>query len=75
MPDGAYYLKIIASDALSNPPDLALQAERESDRFEVDNTTPTHRQNRIQPNRHERGPIKGRLLRLQVHRQPSDQQH
>jgi outer membrane protein assembly factor BamB len=41
MPDGAYYLKVIASDALSNPPDQALQAERESDRFEVDNTTPT----------------------------------
>jgi hypothetical protein len=41
MPDGAYYLKVIASDALSNSLDLALQAERESERFEVDNTTPT----------------------------------
>ncbi|HTC40546.1 MAG TPA: hypothetical protein VK703_03190 [Candidatus Acidoferrales bacterium] len=41
MPDGAYYLKIIASDASSNPPELALQAERESERFEVDNSTPT----------------------------------
>lgn len=41
MPDGAYYLKIIASDAPSNPPDVALQAERESERFEVDNTPPT----------------------------------
>jgi len=40
MPDGAYYLKIVASDALSNPPELALKAERESERFEVDNTTP-----------------------------------
>ncbi len=41
MPDGAYYLRIVASDAPSNPPELALQAERESERFEVDNSTPT----------------------------------
>ncbi len=41
MPDGAYYLKIVASDASSNPPDIAMQAERESERFEVDNTNPT----------------------------------
>ncbi len=40
MPDGAYYLKIVASDAPSNPPDDALAAERQSDRFEVDNTPP-----------------------------------
>jgi len=40
MPDGAYYLKIVASDAPANPPDVALQAERESERFEVDNTPP-----------------------------------
>jgi len=40
MPDGAYYLKIVASDSPSNPPELALTAARESDRFEVDNTTP-----------------------------------
>src|SRR6266478_689454 len=39
-PDGAYYLKIAASDALSNPPALALKTERESERFEVDNTPP-----------------------------------
>ncbi len=41
MPDGAYYLKIVASDAPSNPPEVALQAERESERFEVDNSTPS----------------------------------
>ncbi len=41
MPDGAYYLKIVASDEPSNPPDLALTAERESDRFLVDNTPPS----------------------------------
>ncbi len=41
MPDGAYYLKIVATDAPSNPPDSTLTAERESERFEVDNTSPT----------------------------------
>jgi hypothetical protein len=40
MPDGAYYLKIVASDGLSNAPSEALKAERESERFEVDNTPP-----------------------------------
>jgi WD40 repeat protein len=40
MPDGAYYLKIVASDAPSNPPAVALKTERESERFEVDNTPP-----------------------------------
>src|SRR5713101_7070622 len=40
LPDGAYYLEIVATDAPSNPPALALKAERESERFEVDNTPP-----------------------------------
>jgi outer membrane protein assembly factor BamB len=40
MPDGAYYLKIVASDAPSNPPDQALATQRESERFEIDNTPP-----------------------------------
>lgn len=40
MPDGAYYLKIVASDAPSNPPALALKTEREGERFEIDNTPP-----------------------------------
>jgi len=40
LPDGPYYLKIAASDTPSNPPALALKAERESERFEVDNTPP-----------------------------------
>lgn len=39
-PDGAYYLKITATDAPSNPPSAGLTAERESERFEVDNTPP-----------------------------------
>jgi hypothetical protein len=40
MPDGAYYLKIVATDAISNPPAQALTTERESERFIVDNTPP-----------------------------------
>lgn len=40
LPDGAYSLKIVATDAPSNPPAIALKTERESERFEVDNTPP-----------------------------------
>lgn len=40
MPDGAYYLKIVASDERANAPGAALGSERESDRFVVDNTPP-----------------------------------
>lgn len=40
MPDGAYYLKIVASDSPSNPPATTLKTERESERFEIDNTPP-----------------------------------
>lgn len=39
--DGAYYLKIVATDAPSNSPSMALSTERISERFEVDNTPPT----------------------------------
>jgi hypothetical protein len=49
MPDGAYYLKIVASDAPSNPPEDALTAERESDRFEADNTPPVVENLRAEP--------------------------
>jgi hypothetical protein len=49
MPDGAYYLKIVASDAPSNPPAAALKTERESERFEVDNTPPVIEELRIGP--------------------------
>ncbi|HEY8715490.1 MAG TPA: hypothetical protein VIM00_08910, partial [Candidatus Acidoferrum sp.] len=38
--DGAYYLKVVVSDAASNPPANALMAEHISERFEVDNTPP-----------------------------------
>jgi len=40
LPDGAYYLKVVASDAPSNPVELARTGENVSDRFEVDNTPP-----------------------------------
>ncbi len=40
MSDGAYYLKIIASDSPSNAPADSLETEMESDRFFVDNTAP-----------------------------------
>jgi len=40
LPDGAYYIKIVASDSPSNPADRALTGENTSDRFEVDNTPP-----------------------------------
>lgn len=47
--DGAYYLKIVAADAPSNPPAAALTAERESERFEVDNTPPVVEDLRVGP--------------------------
>lgn len=40
MPDGAYYLKIMASDSPSNPADQALSDERTSERWQVANTPP-----------------------------------
>ncbi|HMI52841.1 MAG TPA: hypothetical protein VK525_15120 [Candidatus Saccharimonadales bacterium] len=40
LPDGAYYLKIVATDAPANSPAATLKTERESERFEVDNTAP-----------------------------------
>jgi sugar lactone lactonase YvrE len=40
MPDGAYYLKIVASDSPSNPADQSLWGARESDRWMVANTPP-----------------------------------
>jgi hypothetical protein len=49
LPDGAYYLKIVATDAPSNPPALAQKVERESERFEVDNTPPAIEDLRVGP--------------------------
>jgi outer membrane protein assembly factor BamB len=41
LPDGAYYLRIVASDAPSNPTADALTTARDSERFVIDNTPPT----------------------------------
>jgi WD40 repeat protein len=49
MPDGAYYLKLVVSDAESNPQDQALRTDRTSDRFLVDNTPPTIEDLRAEP--------------------------
>src|ERR1019366_2373029 len=49
MPDGAYSLKIVASDALSNPAGEGRTAERVSDRFVVDNTPPVITQLTAEP--------------------------
>jgi hypothetical protein len=40
VPDGTYVVKVSASDATGNAPALALQGERESQSFEIDNTSP-----------------------------------
>lgn len=40
LPDGAYTIKVVASDAPSHSPEDALSTEKESSRFEVDNTPP-----------------------------------
>jgi hypothetical protein len=40
VPDGTYYVKVIASDAPSNSPATALTGEMESVSFDVDNTPP-----------------------------------
>lgn len=39
-PDGAYVMKVVASDAHSNPSDTALKGELESTSFDIDNTPP-----------------------------------
>ena len=41
--DGRYVFKVIAADALDNPPGLALSGERVSEPVDVDNTPPVVR--------------------------------
>jgi hypothetical protein len=55
LPDGAYRLKVVASDAPSHNPGEALTGERESDRFVVDTTSPTM------------GPLTARMESGEVH--------
>ncbi len=40
LPDGGYTLRVVASDAPSHTPEEALSDEKQSQRFEVDNTPP-----------------------------------
>jgi hypothetical protein len=40
LPDGGYVIKVVASDAPAHSPEESLSAEKESARFEVDNTPP-----------------------------------
>ena len=40
LPDGAYFVRVVASDAPSHTPEDALSDERHSTRFEIDNTPP-----------------------------------
>ena len=40
-PDGAYLIRVLATDSPSNPTDIALSDEKVSDPFDVDNTPPT----------------------------------
>jgi len=63
LPDGAYYLRIVASDAPSNPTAVARDAVRESERFVVDNTPPVieHLQASVTVT-----PPKGNLVSLQT---------
>ena len=39
-PDGAYVVRVVATDALSNPPGLALRGALESKPFDIDNSPP-----------------------------------
>ncbi len=41
VPDGEYHVKVVASDSPSNPAASALEAERVSEPFMIDNTSPT----------------------------------
>ena len=43
LPDGRYVFKIVASDALDNPPGLARTGERLSEPIDIDNTPPVVR--------------------------------
>ena len=41
VPDGSYRVRVVATDAGSNPPDQALEGHRTSEAFVIDNTPPT----------------------------------
>jgi hypothetical protein len=41
VPNGTYFVKVVASDSASNPPETALSGELESAAFDIDNTPPS----------------------------------
>jgi hypothetical protein len=49
MPDGTYLLRIVSSDAPSNPPGESLTGEKLSDHFDIDNTPPRIESIRARP--------------------------
>jgi hypothetical protein len=61
LPDGAYYVKVVATDSPSNPPADALTAEKESDRFEVNNAQPEIRDLRAETKGQPRGTVRIRF--------------
>ena len=50
MMDGEYEIKVVATDAPSNPASLALTGEKKSDPFIIDNTAPTIKDLRVRRN-------------------------
>ena len=40
LPDGQYFIKVVANDGLSNPPAMSLSSEKISQPFRVDNSGP-----------------------------------
>jgi uncharacterized protein involved in type VI secretion and phage assembly len=67
MPDGPYYLKVVASDSPSNPPANALTAEKESDRFQVNNTQPEIRDLRAETSGQPHGTARIRFTAHSAH--------
>ena len=51
VPDGSYFIKIVASDGPSNPAGIALTGERESAAFDIDNAPPTITVTRVRVDR------------------------
>lgn len=49
VPDGTYRVKVVASDAASQPPALAKTGEKVSDPFVIDNTPPSVKDIKVEP--------------------------
>jgi hypothetical protein len=72
LPDGAYYIRVTASDAPSNPPAAALTEVRESERFVIDNTPPVIDGLSAKVGSQERGAKGGGLVSVSVAFQARD---